>query len=165
MDPTKDQDLGTRILPDPEVLSNPEQQEADKKIDLDPGPQTPAGQETPGKQAAAAALGEPTAGHKADGNPRTGPAIPGRESDTANPTWSQNSISHGSLLFTFSFLHFLVLFLFLFRSAGSNLGHFAGRSFIGHFSPLWQETSVVLFSLQKFRLFLILFSRWPSSTP
>jgi hypothetical protein len=106
VDLNKDQDLGTRILPDPEVLSNPQQQEADKEIDLDPGPQTPAGQETPGKQAAAAALGEPTAGHKADGNPRTGPAIPGKESDTANPTWLQNFASQGSLPSTEFFISF-----------------------------------------------------------
>ena len=94
----KDRGRGTRTLPDPEVLSNPQQQEDDKKIDLDPGPQTPAEQETPGKQAAAMTLGEMIAGRKTDGNPRTGPAIPGRESDTANPTWLQDSNSHGSLL-------------------------------------------------------------------
>ena len=90
MDPNIDQDLGTRILSDPEVLSNPQQQEANKEIDLDPGPQTPAEQETPGKQAAAVTLGEPATGHKADGNPRTGPATPGKRSDTANPTWLQD---------------------------------------------------------------------------
>jgi hypothetical protein len=81
------------MLSGQEVLSNPHQQEVNMEIDLNPGPRMTAGQETPGKPAAAVTLGELATGHKADGNPRTGPVTPGRENDSANPTWLQNFAS------------------------------------------------------------------------
>ena len=94
MDWSKDRDQGTRTPPDQEVLNLavPAMQLhlEGRSADLDLGLPTPAEQETPGKQAAAMTLGELIAGRRTDGNPKTGPAIPGRESDTANPTWSQD---------------------------------------------------------------------------
>jgi hypothetical protein len=87
-----DPDLESQIRSGLEAQRSPHHREVNKAIELDQGPLTPTEQETPGMQAAAAILGEPTAGHKADGSPRTGPAIPGRKSDTANPTWWLNRV-------------------------------------------------------------------------
>ena len=88
-----DPDLESRIRSGPEVQHSLRQREVSKAIELDQEPLPPTEQETPSRQAAAATIGEPTAGHKADGRPRTGPATLGRESDSANPTWLQNLIS------------------------------------------------------------------------
>ena len=92
---SKDRDRGTKTSADPEVLNlaAPAMQShiEGRSADLDPGIPTPAERGTAGKQAAAMTPGELIAGRKTDGNPRIGPAIPGRESDTANPTWLQDS--------------------------------------------------------------------------
>ena len=143
----------TKISEDPEVpnLSAPAMlHTSGRSAALEPALQTPADKGTTGKLAAAMTPGKKIVGPKIDGNLRIGHNTPGKEDNLANPTWLQ--------------INKVACTIDLFRSFGSNPGHFAGSFLWAHLTTLNRESDA-LFSLQIVYFSLILFSRWPSITP